>query len=106
MENLECIQIENYSFYLNTIRVNTDYDEIKRVVSQDQHWKVENEKYYQQLFVPVLHKVYFMLTYFPWDKMAAISQTTISILFSWMKILEFRLKFHWSLFLRVQMTII
>ena len=26
--------------------------------------------------------------------------------FSWMKILEFRLRFHWSLFLRVQLTII
>ena len=26
--------------------------------------------------------------------------------FSWIKIFEFRLKFHWSLFLRVQLTII
>ena len=37
--------------------------------------------------------------------MAAISQTTISIVFSWMKMLEFRLNFHWSLFLRIQLTI-
>ena len=35
----------------------------------------------------------------------AISQTTFSNAFSWMKILEFRLKFHWRLFLRVQLTI-
>ena len=37
--------------------------------------------------------------------MAAISQTTLSIAFSWIKMLEFRLNFHWSLFLRVQLTI-
>ena len=37
--------------------------------------------------------------------MAAISQTTLSIAFSWMKMLEFRLNFHWSLFLRAQLTI-
>ena len=37
--------------------------------------------------------------------MDTISQTTFSSAFSWMKIFEFRLKFHWSLFLRVQLTI-
>ena len=37
-------------------------------------------------------------------QMDAISQT-FSNAFSWMKIFEFRLKFHWSLFLRVQLTI-
>ena len=40
------------------------------------------------------------------DKMATVSQTTLSNAFSWMKMLEFRLRFHWSLFLRVQLTII
>ena len=39
------------------------------------------------------------------QKMDAISQTTFSNEFSWMKIFEFRLKFHWSLFLRFQLTI-
>ena len=39
------------------------------------------------------------------DKMAAISQTTIWNAFSWIKILKFWLKFHWSLFLMVQLTI-
>ena len=34
-----------------------------------------------------------------------ISQTTISIVFSSMKMFELRLKFHWSLFPRVQSTI-
>ena len=32
-------------------------------------------------------------------------QMILSNAFSWMKILEFRLKFHWSLFLRVLLTI-
>ena len=38
-------------------------------------------------------------------QMDAISQTTFSNAFSWMKMFEFRLKFHWSLFLRFQLTI-
>ena len=33
------------------------------------------------------------------------SQTTFSSTFSWMKMFEFRLKVHWSLFLRVELTI-
>ena len=39
------------------------------------------------------------------DKMDAISQTPFSSAFSGMKMFEFRLKSHWSLFLRVQLTI-
>ena len=39
------------------------------------------------------------------DKMDAISQTTFSSAFSWMKMFQFQLKFHWSLFPRVQLTI-
>ena len=39
------------------------------------------------------------------DKMDAISQTTFSSAFSWMRMYVFRLKFHWSLFLRVQLTV-
>ena len=38
-------------------------------------------------------------------QMDAISQTTFSNAFSWMKMFEFRLKFHWSLFPWVQLTI-
>ena len=45
------------------------------------------------------------LTHWGRDKMAAVSQTTPSNAFSWMKMLEFRLRFHWSLFLRVQLTL-
>ena len=46
-----------------------------------------------------------ILTHWGRDKMAAIFQTTFSNAFYWMKLYEFRLKFHWSLFLRVQLTI-
>ena len=45
------------------------------------------------------------LTHWGRDKMAAIFQTTVSNGFSWTKMLEFRLKFHWSLFPRVWLTI-
>ena len=46
-----------------------------------------------------------LLTYLPQDKMAATSQTTVSNALSWMKSFSFRFEFHWSLFLRVQLTI-
>ena len=45
------------------------------------------------------------LTHWGRDKMAAIFQKTFSNGFSWMKIYEFWLTFHWSLFLGVQLTI-
>ena len=45
------------------------------------------------------------LTQISLDKVAAISQTTFSNAFSWMKSFVFRLKFHWSLFLKVQLII-
>ena len=47
----------------------------------------------------------FWLTHWGRDKMDAISQTTFSNGFSWMKMFEFRLKFHWILVLRVQLTV-
>ena len=45
------------------------------------------------------------LTHWGRDKMAAILQTTFWNTFSWMKMYEFWLQFHWMLFLRVQLTI-
>ena len=45
------------------------------------------------------------LTHWGRDKMADIFQTIFSNAFSWRKMLEFRSIFHWSLFLRVQLTI-
>ena len=45
------------------------------------------------------------LTHLPQEKMAAISQTMFSDAFLWMGSFAFWLKFHWSLFLRVQLTV-
>ena len=45
------------------------------------------------------------LTHWGRDEMNNISQTTFSNVFSSMKMFEFWLKFHWSLFPRVQLTI-
>ena len=53
---------------------------------------------------PACHLVC-ILTHWGRDKMATVSQTTLSNAFSCMKILEFRLIFHRKLFLRVQLTI-
>ena len=46
-----------------------------------------------------------ILTHWGRDKMDSIFQTTFPNAFSSMEMFEFRLKFHWSLFLRVQLTI-
>ena len=46
-----------------------------------------------------------VLTHWGRDKMDVILQTTVSNAFSWMKICSFGLIFHWSLFLRFQLTI-
>ena len=45
------------------------------------------------------------LTHWGWDKIAAASQKMFSNTFSWVKMYEFWLKFHWSLFPGVQLTI-
>ena len=42
------------------------------------------------------------LTHWVRDKMAAIIQTAFSYEFSWMKMYKFQLRFHWSVFPRVQ----
>ena len=46
-----------------------------------------------------------LLTHWGRDKMDAISQMILSNAYSWMKMFQLRLKFHWSLFPRVQLTI-
>ena len=55
---------------------------------------------------PCSNKILLWLTHWGRDKMGAIFQTTFSNAFSWMKMFEFRFKFHWSLFPRVQLTIL
>ena len=50
------------------------------------------------LLMMVALKIMMMLAHWGRDKMDAISQTTFSNAFSWMKMHEFRLTFHLSLF--------
>ena len=57
------------------------------------------------LIIKILLKLLWKLTHWGRGKMDAISQTTFSNEFSWMKMYEYRLKFHWNLFLRVQLTV-
>ena len=45
------------------------------------------------------------LTHWGRDKITAIWQTTFSNAFSWMKMYECLLRFHWNLFLRFELTI-
>ena len=51
------------------------------------------------------NSAYKELTYWGRDNMAAMFQTTFLNAFTWMKMPEFRLRFHLNLFLRVQLTI-
>ena len=46
-----------------------------------------------------------ILTHWGRNKMSAISQTTFSNTFSWMKMYDFHLRFHRNLFLRFELTI-
>ena len=52
-----------------------------------------------------VRKSFKCLSHWGRDKITAILQTTFSNAFSWMKIYEFRSRFHWNLFLRFQLTI-
>ena len=56
-------------------------------------------------FIPRLHSITTILTHWSRNNMAAIFLTTFSNEFSWMKMHKFRLRFHWSLFPRVQWAI-
>ena len=53
-----------------------------------------------------LKYIFLSSTHWGQDKMAVIFQTTFSTAFPWMEMFEFRLKFHWNLFLRVQLIIL
>ena len=81
--------------------MNNSYEDIDiYIVSLSARQVAECQKIHHGLLTQVC-----FLTHWGRDKMAAVSQTMFSNAFSWMKMYEFRLKFHWSLFLRLQLTI-
>ena len=88
-----------------THQVGRELEQISKVlptaVVEEPHVEHKEVGTYFHVLVLKLH-----LTHWGRDKMAALSQTALSNAFSWMKMLEFRLRFQWSLFLRVQLTII
>ena len=94
--------MKHWNFNIRALRVKSSYAFLKRPPVSVEICGVPE---------PATQKIchywlqYICLTHWGWDKMAAISQTTLSNPFSWMKIFEFRSKFHWSLFLRFQLTI-
>ena len=65
-------------------------------------WHIHKSKvyFYKQTVIGALYLTHLIL-----DKMAATSQTIFYIHLSERKIFVFLLIFHWSLFLRVQLTI-
>ena len=111
-------------FIVNWIHMKKAYDSVECKLCKNSshvdpltHWGVETYRWLSEkllngkplpkrtLIYCELNQRHLLLTHWSRDKMGAISQTTSSSAFSWMKILEFRLKFHWSLFLRVHLTI-
>ena len=55
--------------------------------------------------VHVMAQYLLAFTHWGWDKMVTNFLTTFSNAFSWIKICKLQLKFHWSLFPVVQLTI-
>ena len=52
------------------------------------------------------YQCWFILTHWGREEINAVLQKTFLSAFSWLKMYESRLRFHWSLFLRVQLTLV
>ena len=60
---------------------------------------------FSSLVLQLKHTTWDSLTHWGRVKMDANFQTTFSKAFSWMKMYKYRLRFHWSWFPRIQITI-
>ena len=81
-----------------------------QLISPWTKWPPFHRRYFQMHFRDIIthpcpNTCKSILTHWGQDKMAGISQTTCSNTFCWMNSFVFWLKFHWSLFQRVQLTI-
>ena len=72
----------------------------------DSQWSLASTPWAMNLYFKFRAIYFWLLTHWGRDKMAAFSQTTFSNAFSSMKMFEFRLQFHWSLFLWFELTIL
>ena len=93
----------------------------RALIGSNQRWRVNDSPYYRELAghkprispdrltgytgTHFIDKHCTPLIHWGQDKMAAISQTTFSSAFSKVKLFDLRLKFHWSLFPRIQLTL-
>ena len=96
--------------YLNTYRYITTQVLLQSLYSQikfmhQYRWEVVGHTTIGLLFCK-MHSAWQGLTHWGRDKMDAISQTIFSNVFSSMKMFQFRLKFPWGLFPRVQLIIL
>ena len=82
------------------------YEPVPLAIKRDRLWLVWLLSGYSDRLVWTLGVTRITLNTLRPRQMAAIFQTTFSNAFSWMKIYQFRLRFHWSLLPRVKLTII
>ena len=89
------------------------FSELRRTAGGSAHWvvwlwlsfKKIHFKTLSAKWQPFCFGLYMLTTHWGRDKMDAIFQMTFSNAFYWMKMFKFWLRFHWSLFPRVQLTI-
>ena len=94
------------SVCMKWIQENVDLSQIPHLLYSNVFYNASNGKAFFCFEPPFLDRTSCaLLTHWDRDKMDAISQTRLSNAFSWMKMLQLRLKFHWNLFLRVRLTI-
>ena len=115
------IEILTFSFKKMRLKVSSakwrpfclSLNELKSFLREDRHLAIlhtwcqgcwwPGQGHRQPLYWPSWSRI--LLTHWGRDKMDAIFQTTFSKGFSWMKMNEFCLRFHWKLFLRFELTI-
>ena len=70
-------------------------------------WTFTDQRWVGPVKAPNFHSLLIMpfLTNLSLEKMAVVSQTILPDAFSWMKCFVFCLNFHWTLFLRAQLSI-
>ena len=93
--------INLYLYFISFFNTETASVEIHSLTLEQLVFFSQNVIY----FSDIMFSTVYGLTHWGRDKMAAISQTTLSNAFSWMRMLEFWLKFHWSKCLGVHLTI-
>ena len=80
-------------------------NDLETTLNEMDIWNTMQISYQEDIFGNVIYRLMAISLTHPLDKLPAISQTIFSYAFSWMKNVLFWLKFHWSFFLEVQLSI-